>query len=635
MSQRARLLLPAKVRLVLAAPLTLLTIAIGPILTAGAGETLEFRAVFSSYDGTNAQGAPPAGTPATGQLAALDKMMQGYRDDGFNVMMWFNSGELSGIDGSHALVRHKQFPEARELAPEENEKRISELKWLFAQAKRYGMKNFLYFNLLQYTPAFARAHGLDKPLPISPTVHPFQHGGYGGNAQRTNLGVRNELTRAYTEAVFREFVEIYDDLDGFYGCMGEAVPGKRSSLFKEAIVPALKSSARRPLIIAHQWQVPLQDYLEDIAPKEIYDNTWLGFHAYNSEQITDAQPYPGLVMWACVTGLPTVSALYPANIKHFPFNSPRLAYEITQEMKRIPNFKGFMFWNFPGPELAGLFQKALGHYASHGEAYSDEPWIKLLTEQYGDRAAAAHFLKAYNISGYIIPETCALVYNGSDFFPRELAIPYEYLNGTWSRPWQTSPARAGLIPMDGYAMYVAQNPDYYKDRDGSDWTKPPYKQEVVWGSEGGSLFDVLPPAHMKKVRQMGEECLKEAEEGLKTVKQNREQAERTRDFMQAYALFTRYYERKVAAATSALVYRYGRRPADKADAGKLADEALSSYIEAATFYMEHLEGAPELQGRKLEFPARIEKEKQERRNLATLFKWPLEGASSPRGLFTR
>jgi alpha-beta hydrolase superfamily lysophospholipase len=594
------------------------------------GEVLAFRAMFVSYDATNAQGPPAAGMPATGQLAALDAMMRRYRDEGFNVMMWFNTGELSGIDGSHALIRHKQFPEARELTPEANEKKIGELKWLFAQAKRYGMRNFLYFNLLQYTPAFARAHGLDKPLPVSPTVHPFQHGGYGGSAQRTNLGVRTDLTRAYTEAVFREFVETYDDLDGFYGCMGETVPGKRSSFFREAIAPALKSARRHLPIIVHQWQVPLPDYLEDIAPREAYDNTWLGYHAYNSEQITDAQPYPGLVMWARTTGLPTVAALYPANIKHFPFNSPRLAFEITREMKRIPNFQGFMFWNFPGPELAGIFQRALGYYASRGEAYSDAPWIELLAGQFGDRTAGEHFLKAYNISGAIVPETCALVYNGSDFFPRELAMPYEYFNGAWSRPWQTSPARSGLIPVDGYAQYVAQNPEHYKDRDGSDWTRPPYKQEVVWGSEGGSLYDVTPIAHMKKVRRMGEECLREAREGLKSVRKNRDQAQRVTDFMEGYALFARYYERKVAAATSALVYRYGKRPADKADAEKLADEALESYIQAANFYMKRLEGAPELMGRKPEFAARIETEKKERRNLPTLFQWPSGGSAGDR-----
>jgi hypothetical protein len=93
-----------------------------------------------------------------------------------------------------------------------------------------------------------------------------------------------------------------------------------------------------------QWQTPLEGYLKNFATKEVYDNIWLGFHGYNSENITDSKPYPGVVEWSEKTGLPTVVDIYPANQLYFPFNSPKFAYEIANEMKKVENFVGFVYW---------------------------------------------------------------------------------------------------------------------------------------------------------------------------------------------------------------------------------------------------------------------------------------------------
>ena len=578
---------------------------------------LEFRAMFAFHSpesGRDGSSEHPEDCP---YLKTWEQTLDQWSKEGFNAVVWLWTGELFGISGGQALARFEKYPEARELSPELNEKYIAQMKWLLRQAKQRGMKNYFYVNLLQYTKAFAKAHGLDKPLPFSPTVHLFQHGGYGGDPTATNMGVRNELTRSYTEELFLELLKIYEDVDGYYGCMGETVPGNRSTFYREAIVPALKRSGRKPLFIAHQWQVPLEDYLKNIAPKEIYDNTWLGFHGYNSEQITDAKPYPGLVLWAEQTGMPTVAALYPANCKSFPFNSPRLAAGIAKEMKRIPHFKGYMYWEHSGPVLSPLFRKALGHYSSTKDEYSDEPWVALLEEQFGDRAAAEHFLRAYNRSGMIMPELCALIYCGSDGAPKELQLPYSNL---FARTWMTSPARGNiLIPIREYARAVAGNPEYFREKDGADWTRPPYKQEVIWGAEGGSLYEVIPPVQMRKVRQLGEDCLKEADLALKTVKRNLEAAQRAQKYMKAYKLFAKYYERKIAAATEAFIYADGRRQPDKIKAEALADEALACYIEAARFFMENIEGATAAN-----LPVRIEAEKKERTELAKIFGWPVE-----------
>jgi len=554
------------------------------------GRTMEFRAIFASY--SHPVRDPAASTPNNfwnrDYWAAT---LTEWGAEGYNAVVWSGPSEFGpAADGAdHMLLRLKEFPEARQISEQQNERIINQMKWLFRQAKEHGMKNFLYTHTVWYTLAFAKAHGLDQPMPISETVCKFHNQPYGGRLM-PNCCVRNELTRAYTEAVFAEAPQVYQDLDGFYADIGEALPGDRGTWFRDAIAPGLRRSGRKPLMIALQWQVPLEDYEKNIAPKDVYDNTWLGFHAYNSEQITDAKPYPGLVYWAERTGLPTVAAIYPANITQLPFNSPRLAYEIVQEMGQVKNLAGFLTWHFLPPELSSLFNRALAYYAKSGEPYSDAPWLRELEEKYGSREAAGHFLKAYDISSRIIPEFCALVYSGNDVQRRELRVPYTFLNGQMPSSWMTSPVRGGrLVPIPEYAMFAGLHPQRYKDKNGTDPTQPPYFTEVVWGSEGGSIFNVLPAAETAKIRKMGEESFREAELGLTQVKSNRGEAEQCADFMKAYMLLSRYYDIKVSAGVAAGIYSYSGKAEDQKKALELANGAVESYIEAAQFMHEKLD----------------------------------------------
>jgi hypothetical protein len=139
--------------------------------------------------------------------------------------------------------------------------------------------------------------------------------------------------------------------------------------------------------------------------------------------------------------------------------------------------------------------------------------------------------------------------------------------------------------------------------------------------------------HMAKIRNMGERCLAEAEQGLARVNRHREEAEQAVKFMKGYQLLSAYYEKKVAAATLGLIYSHSHLEADKQQAERLADQALASFEPVVKFIHEELDpvmtkmyGVPmqEMLGAYLgqalgNMPALLESEKKERVQFAELF----------------
>jgi hypothetical protein len=164
----------------------------------------EFRSILASFNI-----APELAFDRERWAASLKR----YAVEGYNTVVWRGPCELS--TGHHRLLRFQQFSEARELSPQANEQCIERMKWLFRTAKQHGLRNILYTTNIYYTGAFAKAHGLDRQLPVSPSVTP-SHNRKSGSNDYMNGGVRNEITSRYTEWLFAEFPRSYEDLDGFY-----------------------------------------------------------------------------------------------------------------------------------------------------------------------------------------------------------------------------------------------------------------------------------------------------------------------------------------------------------------------------------------------------------------------------------
>jgi hypothetical protein len=132
---------------------------------------------------------------------------------------------------------------------------------------------------------------------------------------------------------------------------------------------------------------------------------------------------------------------------------------------------------------------------------------------------------------------------------------------------------------------------------------------------------------MRRVRRLGSECLNEAEEALRRVKKNEDDATAVYHYTKAYKLLTAYYERNVLAATSALIYGFGGPESTKRDAEQFADEAVPRYQIAINFIEEAIDRhagrikGKWLDGKALSLPQLIEREKGEREDLPALFLW--------------
>lgn len=546
-------------------------------------------------------------------------------DDGYNAVL-FMPEPWSHHAWQTFLIRHEEFPEARDYTDEQYAKLIGHVRWIFRRSRELGLQNFLWSYFVVTTPAFARAHGMDREMPVSATVD-YRHN--LKNEMGWHFGVRNELTRAFTAAAVAEVHRTYPELDGLCGGMGEALPGKRSAWFREAILPGLERSGRNPVFIVDDWMLPLDGFLQDIAGA--YPNTWLSIKA-NGEMFTDQKPYPDAVRWAEECGVPVLLQVMCLNLEaNFPFDSPRLAHEVLAEFRKTPHCIGYVSW-FLSSNPNRLFRRALGRYGKTAEPYSEGPWIELLVERFGDRRAAEGFLRALDAAARIPVEMAAIAWLPQDIgHSQQLMLPYWH----WSLEdprWGhfTSPSRgAGLLPLRHYAQVVARHGERFRDNSGSDREKNtdhPGAEELIWGL---TRYPTTPEAHMRTVRRLGEECARHASEAARAAKRGLEEAARLEAYMEAYRLLTVYYERKVLSTIAALIHGFGGAARDREDAERLAGESLALYREAMDFLWERIDGKrgqirARWGGKTFTLPELVENEARERGRLAQIFRWPPE-----------
>jgi hypothetical protein len=552
-----------------------------------------------------------------------NKLLSLRAGEGYNAIYWW-ADPWTEEPTLAWFIPLEDYPEARMLSDEQFQRTRGHLTWLFGRARELGMLNFQNLQFIATTSRFAEAHQL-KGVSV------------GGDFRGAAWGTRNELTRKFTESTIAELFKTYDSLDGIICPLGDSLPGKRSAWYREAVVPGLRRSGRNPICILQTWQLPFDDFMEDIAPKDVYENTWVNVD-FNGENITDDRPYPIFARWAERGGLPTIFEVLDLNFEgNLPFNGPRYAHDIARNLRKVDHCVGFNYWGEPERDAENyIFRKALAYYGKTNEAYSDEPWLKLLVERFGDHDAAKHFLQAYEISGRITPELCALVWVPiCTLEGRQLSLKYWYFSNMGKNLrigyYNGSARGTELLPVKYYAWVVAQLGDQWVEGDpsGTNDNSPSGSQVYKW-----ELADhpITPQLHLSRIREMGKRAFEESQTALSFVKRRHDAAEAICNYMQAYKLLTEYYEHKVAAAVSALIYGFGGPVRFRNEAMAAADKVVTLYETAANFIWEKIDKRRgSLKGfggwnmgdhPASTLPELIAAEKQERAHFAELFQWP-------------
>jgi len=554
------------------------------------------------------------------------------REEGYNVIIWFVDPWLRHL-WPDFMIRNQAYPEARELTDQQADDIIAHLNWVFDKAHELGLQNIIFNHCIFVPLPFAVAHGLDQLPDATPTVARYGRG--------PNWGVRNELTRAYTQAAITELFQTYPSLDGMVSPMGETLPGKRSTWFAEAIVPGLEGSGRNPLFILHWWLMPFEDFMADIVKPNLYDNVMLMIE-YNGEVIDDPRTYPILLRWAEESGWPTIMEVVKANTDgdYFPNDSPKYAYDTLHYYRKIDNCVGSYLQVSGRDDQGHLYRKAFGYYSENDVPYSDEPWLAELESKFGNRGAAERFLRALDASFRIQPEMTTIAWAAFDIQPpRRLTLRYwHWIDNNPRFSYYPSPARgAEVIAIRHYAQMIALRSDgeNFRNNNGSDYTIPPYQQNLIWEHID---FPVTPEDHMKKIKELGQICENEASIGRTLATANQAEAESIYRYMHAYRMLTEFYELKVLTAISALIYHYNEDPAEKVRAESLADQTLASYETAINYVWNNIDNRQgNIRGswhnENLTLPQLIEAERTDRQQLPILFNWPAGPVTEPADFF--
>ena len=72
-----------------------------------------------------------------------ERVLKEWADDGYNGLLYWVE-PWTETSWQAFLIRHKKFPEARELTPKEADHVIEHVNWIFHKAHELGIKNFLF-----------------------------------------------------------------------------------------------------------------------------------------------------------------------------------------------------------------------------------------------------------------------------------------------------------------------------------------------------------------------------------------------------------------------------------------------------------------------------------------------------------
>ncbi len=307
-----------------------------------------------------------------------------------------------------SLVKVPEYPEALEVTEEEFQKNKEVFGWLTEECDKRGIWVVLKFYNIHISYPFAQAHGLEL---LQSNIHP--------------------LVEDYTRKSIKEFIKAFPHI-GLMVCLGEALRGtqNKTDWFIKTIIPAVKDGIAEaklleepPIILRGHDCDPIGAMTE---AKKIYSNLYTMWK-YNGEGLTTCFPkgkwqktHQGLAALG-TTHIMNIHIL--ADLEPFQYNAPRFIQKCVQAGTNRLGTNGLhlyplFYWDWPytpDNETKRLLQidrdelwyKAWFRYAwnpDREEKDENTYWTLVVAERYKISVeAAAHLLEAMEAAGQCAP----------------------------------------------------------------------------------------------------------------------------------------------------------------------------------------------------------------------------------------
>jgi hypothetical protein len=436
-----------------------------------------------------------------------------------------------------------KYPEARVLSDAELKRNMEQLSWFTREADRRGIWTVLHFYNIHVSVAFAKAHEREGVHLQNPASTP--------------------LLEAYTRHCIKEFVNTYPSV-GLMLTAGEALHVKSEEWVRDAIIPGIKDTGKRPPLIVRQWTIDPYRFRDIIKPN--YENLFT-MMKHNTEMIVSPYPDPRNATWVSFGQNHIVNVHENGDIKPFRWGSP----VFIQQMVQIWNSMGVagmhvypaVSWDWPraldraDPPLSTIdrdwiWLAAFGRYgwkpdrnASDEESY----WNSRLAERFKNRAAAAAVYNYYVKTGPIMPALQNMV-NVFNMNYHPLAISQEAsLNGILHSDRVEEVGDYLARPLDALTLELFERK--YGSL-GAARSKPPLSvKEWVAARLASQPIDTLDPIRLSTLLvSMAED----ASTGLKAARISDPGFERFVTDAECVLDLARFYRAKLEAATEKGLY---------------------------------------------------------------------------------
>ena len=349
--------------------------------------------------------------------ALMERYLDELVDNRYNTIYFWNGHPFI------YFLRLPKYPEARVLSEADLQRNMDQLQWFTREADRRGIWTVLHFYNIHVSPAFAKAHEREGVHVQNPASTP--------------------LLAAYMRQCVSEFVETYPSV-GLMLTAGEALHIQAEEWVRDAIIPGIRDTGKRPPLIVRQWTIDPYKFRDIIKPN--YDNLYT-MMKHNTEMIVSPYPDPRNATWVSFGQNHIVNVHENGDIKPFRWGSPVFIQQMVGTWKSMGVTGMHLYpavsWDWPtsldraDPPLSvidrdRIWLEAFGRYSWNPDrpaAQEEEFWKTRLAARFHSPAAGDAVYNYYVKTGPIMPalQNVVNVYN-MNYHP--LAISQEAtLNG--------------------------------------------------------------------------------------------------------------------------------------------------------------------------------------------------------------